>query len=300
MTRAGAASFPTDSRSHPVQLEDSIARVLAGWQAARPDLLVEPIAITARLARLHTELGRRLETVFTRFGLRGADFAVLATLVRLAGESVSQTRLASELGLSAGTISLRIDRLVRKGLAQRQPDPDDGRGAQISLTDRGRTMFEACAPEHLANAQELLAGLDERERAQLGGLLGKLLYTLEAPDPTDQLTAVIGAVIDDAPTALEQRRAVGLPPVVGLLVRHVEPIGPAAAAGIRPGDLLVAANRRPLRSRHDLHLAITHSRDGRDMLFFEIVRGTERKRLRLTAPPTRTARRAPKRARINS
>jgi DNA-binding MarR family transcriptional regulator len=286
MARAGAGSSATDSGSHPTRVEDSIARVIAGWQAARPDLRVEAIAITARLARLHTELGRRLEPVFTRFGLRGADFAVLATLVRLAGESVSQTRLASELGLSAGTISLRIDRLVRSGLAQRQPDPDDGRGAQICLTDGGRTLFEACAPEHLANAQELLAGLDERERVLLGGLLGKLLYTLEVPDPTDELTAAIGVVVDDAPTALEQRRAVGLPPVAGLLVRHVEPTGPAAASGMRLGDLLVAANRRPLRSRHDLQQAMANLRGRRRTLSFEILRGTEPKRLQLAARAT--------------
>ena len=83
--------------------------------------------------------------MFARFGLRGADFALLATLVRLAAESVSQKRLASELGLSAGTVSLRIDRLEQRGLAQRRPDPDDGRGALVSLTDRGRELFEACA-----------------------------------------------------------------------------------------------------------------------------------------------------------
>jgi len=45
---------------------------------------------TARLARLHAVLAPRLETVFACFGVRGADFALLATLVRLAAESVSE------------------------------------------------------------------------------------------------------------------------------------------------------------------------------------------------------------------
>jgi DNA-binding MarR family transcriptional regulator len=263
-------------------VHDSIAAVITSWRETRPDLRVDPIAITARLARLQAVLTPRLEAVFARFGLRGADFAVIATLVRLASETVLQKRLAAELGLSAGTVSLRIDRLVRAGLAHRGPDPEDGRGAVVSLTEQGRGLFEACAPEHLANAEESLAGLSEYEREQLGQLLGKLLYTLEGPG-TGGLAPELGLVVDAAPTALEQRRAVGLPPLTGLLVRHVDPAGPAASSGIRPGDLLRTANRRPLRSDDDLRLALTKSRARRRTLELEIIRGVEPIQLRITS-----------------
>jgi serine protease Do len=94
-------------------------------------------------------------------------------------------------------------------------------------------------------------------------------------------------VVDDAPVALEQRRAVGLPPLTGLLVRHVDPTGPAAACGIRPGDLITKANRRPLRNPHDLRLALNESRRRRRAISLEATRGAEPLRLRLTArqPP---------------
>jgi S1-C subfamily serine protease len=91
-------------------------------------------------------------------------------------------------------------------------------------------------------------------------------------------------VVDGAPVALEQRRAVGLPPVAGLLVRHVDPGGPAAAGGIRRGDLLTTANRRPLRNRYDLQPELNRSRGRRRALALEITRGAEPLRLRLTAP----------------
>jgi DNA-binding MarR family transcriptional regulator len=272
------------------ELQDSIAQVLAGWGTARPDLPVEPIAVTARLARLQSRLGPRLEEVFARFGLRGTDFAALATLVRLEGESVSQRRLGTELGLTPGTISLRIDRLVGRGLVDRQPDPDDGRGAVISLTRRGRELFEACAPEHLTNARELLSGLAEDERDELGRLLGKLLYTLEDTTADDPGSPELGLVLEGAPVALERRRAVGLPPLEGLLVRHVDPGGPAAASGIRPGDLLTSADRRPLRSQHDLQLAMLRSRAKRRPMALEITRGAEPMRVALTTPAPRPAR----------
>jgi DNA-binding MarR family transcriptional regulator len=253
--------------------------VIAGWEAARPDLSVEAIAITARLPRLTAILCPRLESVFERFGIRGADFAVIGTLVRLGGVPVTQRRLGRELGLSAGTVSLRLDRLERRGLVQRDDDPDDGRAAAVSVTRTGMELFEACAPEHLANAQALLEGLDERERDQLGKLLGKLLYTLEEPEPRDRLEPELGLLVDDAPIALEQRTAVGLAPLAGLLVRHVAPSGPAAASGIRPGDLLTVANGRSLRSRHDLQLALSQSRRRGQALALEITRGAEALRL---------------------
>jgi DNA-binding MarR family transcriptional regulator len=272
----------TMAATSDVAIEDSIARVIAGWRSGRPDLDVEAIAVTARLARLQALLAPKLEAVFSRFGVRGADFAVIATVVRLGDESISQSRLASELGLATGTISLRIDRLERLGLARREPDPEDGRSALVRLAARGRELFEACAPEHLANAGELLSGLMEHEREQLGLLLGKLLSSVEDPGPDDRLALELGLVVDSAPVALERRRAVGLPPLAGVLVRHVDPTGVAAACGIRPGDLLRSADRQPLRTHHDLHVALRHARSG--ALKLDVVRGVEALQLRLEKP----------------
>lgn len=261
--------------------EDSVARVIASWRATRPDLTVDAIGITARLARLHALIAPQQIEVLERFGLRGGEFAVLATLTRLSGEDVSQRRLAAELGLSAGTISLRVDRLARRGLVRRQADPEDGRGALIEITPQGRELFEASVPEHLARAQALVAGLAEDERQELGRLLGKLLYTFEEPAGDDPATAELGLVVEGASAALERRRAVGLPPLPGLLVRHVDPAGRAARSGIQAGDLITAADRRPLRNRHDLEVALASSRRRRRRVALEITRGTEPVRVAL-------------------
>ncbi len=282
MTQRPARSFPRRDEARGAGIEDSVARVVAGWQASRPDLDVGPIEITARLARIQTQVAPRLEAVFGRFGLRGADFAVLATLARLAGHDVAQRRLASELGLSAGTVSLRVDRLTDRGLIARRADPRDGRGALVSLTERGRELFEAAVPEHLANAQEIVAGLTDQERHQLAALLAKLLYTLEEPQRGDGAVTELGLVVDGAPVAIERRRAVGLAPLAGLLVRHVEPTGPAAAADIRRGDLLRSANRRPLRTAHDLQVALREASDQGRALSLQVTRGAESMRVRIT------------------
>jgi serine protease Do len=71
------------------------------------------------------------------------------------------------------------------------------------------------------------------------------------------------------------RSAVGLPPIPGLLVRSVEPDGPAALAGVRQGDVLVRAGSYELRSVASLYAAIADPTT-RGVRRVELVRGTAR------------------------
>ena len=66
----------------------------------------------------------------------------------------------------------------------------------------------------------------------------------------------LGLALAPPRAARRMRAAVGLPDRDGLLVRGVEPGSPADAAGLQPGDLLVAAGERPLRGFDDLFDAL--------------------------------------------
>src|SRR5829696_5827977 len=67
------------------------------------------------------------------------------------------------------------------------------------------------------------------------------------------------------------RAAVGLPEREGLLVRGVEPDSPAASAGLRQGDLLVAAGDQPLRGYDALFDAL----EAGGSVALTVVRGTD-------------------------
>jgi DNA-binding MarR family transcriptional regulator len=253
---------------------DSIDALLDSWAEARPDLSFEPVAVISRLARIRRHIDNELEPVFERFGLSPPTFEALVTLVRIGGESgVSQKRLADEVGVTPGTISIRVDRLVEEGLAERRPDPDSKRNSLVALTGRGGELFEQVAPVHLANERRLLASLSDEERHQLVRLLRKLLVEFEGSAPMAGTGQRLGVVLTPAHVTMGLRESVGLPEVAGLLVRSVEPGSPATGAGIEPGDLLVAANGRELRSSSSFHAAI---RDAGDRpLSLKLLRGNE-------------------------
>jgi len=81
----------------------------------------------------------------------------------------------------------------------------------------------------------------------------------------------LGVALAPPRAARRLRAAVGLPDREGLLVRGVEADSPAAAAGLEPGDLLVAAGDTPLRGYDALFDAL----EAGGALTLTVVRGTD-------------------------
>ena len=163
--------------------DDHTDRLLTGWDEARPDLEVGTLQVTARLSRIGPHLARRQEAVFSRFGLNRGEVGALSAL-RIAGppHRLSPTRLARGLMLSSAGVTSRIDRLERRGLVRRLPDPDDRRGVMIELTDEGLEVVDAAVAANTVSERQLLERLEPEEIAQLEAILRKLLGGLELPE----------------------------------------------------------------------------------------------------------------------
>jgi serine protease Do len=81
--------------------------------------------------------------------------------------------------------------------------------------------------------------------------------------------------------ARQLRRSVGLPDRDGVLVREVDPDGPAGRAGVRQGDLIVEAAGQPVTRMDDLYQALDGVGD-EESLALGIVRGTDELSLSVT------------------
>jgi DNA-binding MarR family transcriptional regulator len=246
----------------PPPLADYVDHLIDGWSHERPDLRVAPLAVVQRVLRLATYFAAEIEPVFTRFGLTGSDFAVLANLRRSgAPYQLTQRDLMASLRLTSGTVSVRVDHLSDRGWVRREPDPGDGRSVLVTLTDSGNELFDAVAPVHLGNEDRFLAALRPEERDELARLLRILLIEFDQPAdgrPDEEL----GFRAAPAHVAQQRRAAVGLPPAAGLLVESVRPHSPASKAGLTTGDLLVKAGPVELRSLDCLASALSANPQG--------------------------------------
>jgi S1-C subfamily serine protease len=91
----------------------------------------------------------------------------------------------------------------------------------------------------------------------------------------------IGVGVQDVPLLRRVVRFFGLEATSGVLVVSVEGGSPAAAAGIRDGDILVGLDGMPVTGADDLHRLLIEERIGRAVAV-SVLRGTERVRLSIT------------------
>lgn len=154
---------------------DHVDRILAQWNRARPGLDVSPMAVIGRLGRAAAVVDARLAATFASHGIDSGTFDVLATLARQ-GETfrITPAELAADAMITSSAVAQRLNRLDRLGLVVREPNPDDGRGKFVRLTDAGRELLDAVLPDHLVTEREILAPLSAEERDTLAGLLSKL------------------------------------------------------------------------------------------------------------------------------
>ena len=107
-----------------------------------------------------------------RTELGNSDFRVLEALLHKGPLPVNT--LGPKVWLTPGSISVAVDRLVRKGLVSRKDHPRDRRVRQVELTQKGRALITRGFREHAAAMETVVSALSKSERLTLLRLLKKL------------------------------------------------------------------------------------------------------------------------------
>ena len=85
--------------------------------------------------------------------------------------AVSLSSLASHMGVTPGTMSVAVDRLVKRGFVARTPDVVDRRRVLLRLTEAGARICEAHSVLDPALVDNMLAALSDADRVHaLAGL----------------------------------------------------------------------------------------------------------------------------------
>ena len=143
--------------------------------------LAEEIDLHLRTVR--QVLRQPVEAEVARGGLTGPQRSVMYFLVHSDGRSLKE--LSKDVGLSHSTVSGIVDRLEKRGLAERQVDRDDRRISRIVAAKRVQNYMRSTLPSLVLNplAQALRRAKPCERMIVLEGIktLRRLLETAPLP-----------------------------------------------------------------------------------------------------------------------
>ena len=124
------------------------------------------------LARAYAAVAREVEADIARHGLTTMEFGILEALHHkgplLLGE------IQRKVLVTSGGITYLVDRLVTKGLVQREPSPDDRRARFAVLTPTGAQLIGRIFPKHAEFLTRTMATLSMDEQARVTAMLRRL------------------------------------------------------------------------------------------------------------------------------
>lgn len=127
------------------------------------------------MLRIHASVFRALDhRLLEAHGIGIDAYGALVTLSPDLALTIGE--LGERRNLSASGISRSVDRLERRGLVERRPNPDDARSLLVTLTPKGLDRLREAQRTHHATVREMLfAGLADADLARLGRIWEKAM-----------------------------------------------------------------------------------------------------------------------------
>ena len=105
--------------------------------------------IESHLSAVRQILRQPVEAEFARGQLTGPQRSVMEVLYHSGGVSLKE--LSQRVGLAHSTVSGIVDRLEQRGMAERQPNPADGRASVIAVSRMVRDFMRDTYPAMVAD-----------------------------------------------------------------------------------------------------------------------------------------------------
>jgi len=144
-------------------------------------------AIDRSMIHLLHRASQRASEIFaieTRdFDLTARQYAVLTTVAQ--HEGLSQTDLVRLTGIDRSTLADVVQRLLRRGIIQRERTMQDGRTYAVTLSSQGRELLDAIKPYVRRADRAVLSYLGEEDGKVVAQVLSRLLKRPGTEDEAD-------------------------------------------------------------------------------------------------------------------
>ena len=137
--------------------------------------------LASRYNSLAVHLTRRLRLTDRETGVTPSRLSALSVLVFGGPHTISE--LAQAEGVSLPTISRIVRGLEAEGLAERRPNPEDGRSATIVATELGYVLMERARRRRVEQLARRLGQLPQEHMARLAAATVALEALEQVADP---------------------------------------------------------------------------------------------------------------------
>ena len=110
----------------------------------------EAMAAVTSIMRAQQILLAGLDGLLRPYGLTFARYEALVLLTFSQAGELPMSKIGERLMVHPTSVTNTVDRLVRSGLVDKRPNPNDGRGTLASITDKGREVVEAASQDLMA------------------------------------------------------------------------------------------------------------------------------------------------------
>lgn len=170
---------------------DPIAEAKRQWVEHGWGEAAQGMAMVTSIMRAHQLMLARVETELKPFKLSFARFELLRLLAFTRGGRMPMASVVSRLQVHAASVTSAADRLVKAGLVQREPHPEDGRATLLVLTPAGLELIEQ-ATTALNDRVFSASGVPEDDMTDLVAILARMRKAAgdfadprRYPDPLD-------------------------------------------------------------------------------------------------------------------
>lgn len=132
-------------------------------------------------------LKRRFEDEARGHGITLPQWRALTQIAK--NDCISQVALASTIDADPMTTSGILDRLEKRGLVVREPDPADSRVKLARLTDEGQVLFTVARSVGQAMYESALDGVTPDERKTVEAVLEKIRGNLSKQHAEPEVVA---------------------------------------------------------------------------------------------------------------
>jgi DNA-binding MarR family transcriptional regulator len=140
------------------------------------DQTIPPERLVGLTSALIRSEHRHAAFLAQRLGLPGGD---TLAMYHLANEPLRSSELADRLGLTAGSVTALVDRLVARNLARRIPHATDRRVVLVEMTEDGHAQSWNALQHFITAVVSISRSRSPHECAVIASFLGELISAID-------------------------------------------------------------------------------------------------------------------------